>query len=236
VGTRLANALHFFLGGKYLGEWSDYSHDQGNVTGYIAFDPTQFGEGVYLFEILSITLGIDNGVGPAQFESKGIVGTVVFMGTTITGPWVLQKGLIGEFLQIYTSDGVNSVPWQSTPVVDHPLTWYTTVFQLPTTINTDTNTNPLLLDVTGLGRGHAFFNGNDIGVYWTIDGACYSSPPCCCQQAQVNCFLPTQGLYHIPPDWVNPPGQNNTLTIFDDLGANDLTTVRIVQKVVTITY
>ena len=30
------------------------------------------------------------------------------------------------------------------------------------------NANPVLLDAQGLNRGHAFINGNDIGLYWFI--------------------------------------------------------------------
>jgi hypothetical protein len=36
----------------------------------------------------------------------------------------------------------------------------------------DTNANPILLDALGLNRGYAFFNGNDLGLYWLMQGIC----------------------------------------------------------------
>jgi hypothetical protein len=97
-------------------------------------------------------------------------------------------------------------------------------------IKPDTNANPVLLDATGLNRGHAFINGNDLGLYWLIQGVCQDKTPCCCQQAQISCLEPTQRYYHIPSDWLMP--KNNLITIFDDLGANSPGSVGLVQRVV----
>ena len=91
------------------------------------------------------------------------------------------------------------------------------------------NANPVLLDARGLNRGHAFINGNDIGLYWLLEGVCHDST-CCCQQSEVNCLEPTQRYYHIPSDWLMP--KNNLITIFDDLGARSPGSVGFVQRVV----
>lgn len=63
-------------------------------------------------------------------------------------------------------------------------------------------------------RGHCYINGHDIGRYWLIPAAD---------------GLPTQLLYHIPPDWLNwGEGAVNTVTVSEELGAVDPSQVRVV--------
>eukprot|EP01113_Clastostelium_recurvatum_P013639 TRINITY_DN1727_c0_g1_i1.p1 TRINITY_DN1727_c0_g1~~TRINITY_DN1727_c0_g1_i1.p1 ORF type:complete len:771 (+),score=128.12 TRINITY_DN1727_c0_g1_i1:272-2314(+) len=235
VDTRLANALVFFLDGIYIGQWADYSHQQGAAEAYINFNPMQFGPGRHLLEILSVTLGIDNGVWANNFEYKGIVGLVQIAGNPLSEDWVHQKGLAGEYLKIYTAQGANSVKWNTASVSHKPVTWYTVNFTLPSGLP-DMSINPMLLHVTGMGRGHAYLNGHDLGIYWTLEGSCSTSIPCCCQQEQVGCWEPTQALYHMPPDWLEQPGTPNVLTFFEELGATNPSEVRIVQRVSTHKY
>jgi hypothetical protein len=239
VETRTANALLFFLNGKYLGEFDNHDHAEGNLEAFIALDLSHFKTNQqYLFEILSISFGISNGAGPGHFEQKGIVGNVWFDGellvdnVTYKNLWEHQKGLVGEYLQIYTSEGSSKVNWdaQWTKGINKPITWFQARFDLNNLIKEDINANPILLDAQGLNRGHAFINGNDIGLYWLIQGICVAKP-CCCQHAQINCLKPTQRYYHIPSDWLMP--KNNLITIFDDLGAPSPGSVRIVQRVIT---
>ncbi|CAF0876016.1 unnamed protein product [Adineta steineri] len=54
----------------------------------------------------------------------------------------------------------------------------------------------------------AFVNGNDIGLYWLIEGSCQSSVPCCCLQGEIRCGQPSQRYYHIPADWLMPKKQS----------------------------
>ena len=240
VQTRKSNALLFFLDGQYLGEFDDHQHEWGAVTSVISVDLSHFQPNQqYLFEILSISLGIDNDIGPHAYDNKGIVGNVwidnqlLFDNQTESNFWRHQKGLIGEYLQIYTEQGSSKVPWDSqwTKGINKPITWFQAHFDLDHLVKQDTNTNPVLLDAQGLTRGHAFINGNDIGLYWLIQGFCEDTPPCCCQQSQVNCMEPSQRYYHIPSDWLMP--KNNLITIFDDLGASSPGSVSLVQRVVT---
>jgi hypothetical protein len=240
VQTRKANALLFFLDGQYLGEFDDHDHSAGGVEPSIAFDLSHFKPNQqYLFEILSVSLGLNNGIGPNSFENKGIVGNVWLDGEllidnqTNINLWEHQKGLIGEYLQIYTPEGSSKVDWNPewTKGIEKPITWFQTRFDLDHLVKEDTNANPVLLDAHGLNRGHAFINGNDLGLYWLIQGICRDGTLGGCQQTQINCLEPTQRYYHIPSDWLMP--KNNLLTIFDDLGAPSPGSVSIVQRVVT---
>jgi hypothetical protein len=239
VQTRKANALLFFLDGQYLGEFDNHDHARGSVTATRALDLSTFKPNQKcLFEILSISLGVDKGFGQNTFDYKGIVGDVSLDGQSIvddtTNLWEHQKGLVGEYFQIYTEQGSSKVDWntQWTKGINKPITWFQARFDLDHLIREDTNANPVLLDAQGLKRGHAFINGNDLGLYWLIQGICQDQAPCCCQQAQINCLTPTQRYYHIPSDWLMT--KNNLITIFDDLGAPSPGSVGLVQRVVTV--
>lgn len=238
IQTHMANALLFFLNRVYLGETDNHDHGGGNIQVSVALDLSQFKpDQTYLLEILSISLGINTGMGPNYFEQKGIVGNVWLDGQllvdnlTKTNFWQHQKGLAGEYFQIYTEGGSSKVPWdpQWTKGINKPTTWFQTRFDLDSLIKNDTNANPILLDAQGLNRGHAFVNGNDLGLYWLIEGLCQTKS-LACQQAQINCLKPSQRYYHIPSDWLM--AKNNLLTLFDDLGAPSPQSVRLVQRIV----
>ena len=240
VQTRISNALLFFLDGHYLGEFDDHDHQAGSAEAFLALDLSHFTTNQqYLLEILSISFGLFSGVYANTFEQKGIDGNVwldgelLFDNETEANFWSHQKGLIGEYLQIYTEQGSSKVDWdtQWTKGINQPVTWFQAHFEMDHLIRVDTNANPVLLDAQGLNRGHAFINGNDLGLYWLIQGICENNQPCCCQHAQTNCLKPTQRYYHIPSDWLR--SKNNLITIFDDLGAPSPGSVGLVQRVVT---
>jgi hypothetical protein len=236
VQTRQANALLFFLDGKYLGEFDDHAHSAGEITATVSLDLSTFkANQQYSFQILSISLGIDNTVRAGRFEYKGVVGNVWIGDQLIVNDaanqWEHQKGLVGEYSQIYTEQGSSKVDWntQWTKGIDKPITWFQARFDLDHLVREDTNANPVLLDAQGLNRGHAFINGNDLGIYWLIQGVCHDTI-CCCRQAQINCMEPTQRYYHIPSDWLMP--KNNLITVFDELGAHSPGSVGLVQRVI----
>ena len=238
VQTCTANGLLFFLDGKFIGEFDNHIHDkQDFVETSIVVDLSHYETNrPYLFEVLSISFGLFSGVYTNTFHRKGIVGNLWIdndlLANDSSNVWEHQKGLVGEFYQIYTQTGASKFHWNSnwTNAINQPITWFQVKFDLDHLISQDIVANPVLLDAQGLNRGHAFINGHDIGLYWLIQGIC-SDTPCCCQQAQINCLQPTQRYYHIPKDWLMPA--NNLLTIFDDLGASAPQSVGFVQRVVT---
>ena len=238
VDTRRANSLLFFLDGQFLGHFDDYEHAQGTITITVTVDLSQFRPNEqYLFEILSVSLGIDNyNIGPNSFEYKGIVGNVSLNGQILVGGegsiWEHQKGLVGEYLQVYTEQGSKQVKWDSQwqPVENRSLVWFQTRFNLDNLARKDLNANPILLDAQGLNRGRAFINGYDLGLYWLIQGDCHSPGPSFCTQDLINCGEPSQRYYHIPGDWLKQ--EDNLLTIFEELGTQSLQSVGIVQRIV----
>ena len=169
------------MDGKYLGEFDNHDHSQGGITVSVALDLSNFKPNQqYLFEILSITLGLDNGMyGQVVLKHKGIVGNIWIEDQLLVNdtksPWQHQKGLVGEYFQIYTEQGSSKVDWNSqwTKGIDKPVTWFQARFDLDHLIKNDTNANPVLLDAQGLNRGHAFINGNDLG-YLLVNTRCLS--------------------------------------------------------------
>jgi len=225
---RLANAYLLFLNGTFYNSTADYSHNGGATPINLTFSTSLRGD--VLVELLSVSLGIDSG---GELDYKGIgSATSIKLNGVVVSNWSQQNGTGGELLQIYGA-GVNAVPWSEgwNATIGRSATWYNTTFTLANI--SQFIDNPLLLNVTGLTRGHAYVNGNDIGLYWTLPGlGDYSLPSWACQDAIYDTAgEPTQILYHIPPDWLYE-GTNN-LTIFEDTGIASLATVNLVQKVVT---
>jgi hypothetical protein len=77
IQIREANAFLFFLNGQYIGEFDTHTHEKDRLDATIALDLSHFKVNQqYLFEILSVSLGIDNNVGMGTFDYKGIIGNV----------------------------------------------------------------------------------------------------------------------------------------------------------------
>jgi beta-galactosidase len=227
VQTRKANSLLVFYDGQLKGVWNEPSHAQGNIDATLDFTGNT---GTRLLEILSVSLGLDNGVWAGGFEHKGIVGKVILNGVDITSNnWIHQKGLAGEVLQLNTAAGRKLVQWNTNWQVakNKEITWYQATFDLPKEVVDNAVTNPVLVNAQGLQRGHLYINEFDIGIYWTISGACTGRVPCC-ELDRTKCDQPTQLLYFVPPDVLK---QNaNVITVIEELGAPNIGSVQIMRK------
>ena len=168
--------------------------------------------------LLSVSLGIENGMDaeeiPYENHYKGVrTGGSVMLGDqdVTTGGWTLRPYLTGQWLELWTATGQGSVPWSDDwkAASGRSLTWYRATF--PQLSLPSTGLYAVLLDLTGMGRGHAFVNGHDIGHYWLIEGGSSGHP--------------TQWLYHIPQDWL--VDGDNSLTLIEELGG-DPTAVQVV--------
>ena len=238
IQMRKANALLFFLDGQYLGQYDSHAHREGVLNVTLSLDLSRFQiNRVYLFEILSVSLGMENYLMGGQLDFKGIVGYVILDDQSLCNDtdnlWQHQKGLMGEYDQIFTEQGSSKVPWDPTWTkgINKAVTWFQTKFDLDHLARQDINANPVLFDADGLSRGHVYVNGNDLGLYWLIQGVCYDRPPGCAI-IQINCLKPSQRYYHIPSDWLMT--KNNLLTVFDELGAPSPGSVGLVQRIVTV--
>ncbi|KAL2575912.1 hypothetical protein AAZV13_16G044200 [Glycine max] len=99
--------------------------------------------------------------------------------------------------------------------------WYKTTFKSP--IGDD----PVVVDLSGLGKGHAWVNGNSIGRYWSSyladENGC--SPKCDYRGAYTSnkclsmCAQPSQRWYHVPCSFLRDDDQN-ALVLFEELGGH----------------
>jgi len=100
------------------------------------------------------------------------------------------------------------------------MTWY------KRRINAPDGNEPVALDLSTMGKGQAWVNGEHIGRYWisfhSVPGDC--SRPCNYRgrynkyKCETNCGQPSQRLYHIPRSLLRPTG--NLLVVFEETGAD----------------
>nr|CAB3461394.1 unnamed protein product [Digitaria exilis] len=113
--------------------------------------------------------------------------------------WGYQVGLFGESNHIYTQEGSKSVEWITINNLAYsPLTWYKTTFPTPA------GNDPVTLNLASMGKGEIWINGESIGRYWVSFKAPSGNP--------------SQSLYHIPREFLNP--QDNTLVLFEEMGGD----------------
>ncbi|RWW59558.1 hypothetical protein BHE74_00033566 [Ensete ventricosum] len=108
--------------------------------------------------------------------------------------WIYQIGLRGESLSINTLSGSSSVEWEGAST-KQPLTIFI-IFQA--FFNAPAGNEPLALDMSSMGKGQIWINGQSIGRYWPAykaNGSCdwcdyrgtYHEKKC-----QSNCGEPSQ--------------------------------------------
>uniref|UniRef100_K3Z3X6 Beta-galactosidase n=1 Tax=Setaria italica TaxID=4555 RepID=K3Z3X6_SETIT len=113
--------------------------------------------------------------------------------------WGNQVGLFGERNHIYTQEGSKSVEWTTINNLAYsPLIWYKTTFPTPA------GNDAIALNLTSMGKGEVWINGESIGRYWVSFKAPSGNP--------------SQSLYHIPRQFLNP--QDNILVLFEEMGGD----------------
>ncbi|KAK1414241.1 hypothetical protein QVD17_29984 [Tagetes erecta] len=214
------HVLHVFINGQL----------SGTVFGSKKYHKLSFNKPVNLrpglnkISLLSIAVGLPN-IGP-HFETRnaGVLGPVKLYGLNegkrdlTWQKWSYKVGLKGEILNLHSLAGSSSVEWTQGSFVaqKQPLTWYKTTFNAPG------GNEPLALDMSSMGKGQIWINGQSIGRYWPAykaRGNCsrcsyagYFSESKCLS----NCGESSQKWYHVPRSWLKPRG--NLLVVFEELG------------------
>ncbi|WOL07224.1 beta-galactosidase 1-like [Canna indica] len=216
------HTLHAFVNGKRVGY--EYS-DKGS--GFLFERKARFKLGNNQISLLSATVGLKNYGAFYDLVPVGIAGgPVKLIGSSTTldlsnNGWTYKIGLDGEVRQIYL-DGEEK-EWRSGVIpAMRPFTWYKTTFQAPL------GTEPVVVDLLGMGKGAAWVNGNSLGRFWpnftaSADGCngcdyrgTYSPEKC-----RTGCGEPSQRWYHVPRSFLKA-GEPNTLTLFEETGGDPL--------------
>ncbi|KAK3210506.1 hypothetical protein Dsin_015212 [Dipteronia sinensis] len=191
--------------------------------------------GVNKISLLSIAVGLPN-VG-THFEkwNAGVLGPVTLKGLNegtrdlSKQKWSYKIGLKGEALSLHTVSGSSSVEWIQGSLMPkkQPMTWYKTTFNAPG------GNDPLALDMSTMGKGLVWINGQSIGRHWPgyiargNCGACNYAGTYSDKKCKTNCGEPSQRWYHVPRSWLNPSG--NLLVVFEEWGG-DPTGISLVKR------
>ncbi|GMI93389.1 beta-galactosidase 8 [Hibiscus trionum] len=200
------------------------NHDDASFS---IFEKISLVEGDNTLDILSMMVGLQN-FGP-WFDVQGAgVFSVVLVDPwhnkydVSSEEWTYQVGLEGEYLGLDEVIQANSSLWTKGNIlpINNSLIWYKVSFYAPQ------GKGPLALNLTTMGKGQAWVNGQSIGRYWPA----YLSPPDGCTEncdyrgeydstkCQQSCGQPAQTLYHVPRSWVHPG--ENLLVLHEELGGD----------------
>ncbi|XP_061362772.1 beta-galactosidase-like [Gastrolobium bilobum] len=216
------DVLHVFVNGQF----------SGTVYGGLDNPKLTFSGNVKLrvgnnkISLLSVAVGLPN-VG-LHFETwnAGVLGPVTLKGLNegtrdlSRQKWSYKVGLKGETLSLHTLSGSNSVEWTQGSLLarKQPLTWYKTTFNAPA------GNDPLALDMSSMGKGEVWINGQSIGRHWPgyiahgSCGGCNYAGTYTDKKCRTNCGEPSQRWYHVPRSWLNPSG--NSLVVLEEWGGD----------------
>ncbi|CAL9057186.1 beta-galactosidase 2-like isoform X1 [Musa acuminata AAA Group] len=222
------HSLHVFINGQPTGTvYGSLDNPKLTYAGNV-----KLRAGSNTISILSVSVGLPNVGEHFETWNAGVLGPVMLKGLNegrrdlTWQKWSYQIGLRGETLNLHSLSGSSSVEWQEASR-NQPLTWYKAFFNAP-----DGN-EPLALDMSSMGKGQVWINGQSIGRYWPgymAYGSCgdcdyrgtYDEKKC-----QTNCGEPSQKWYHVPRSWLNPTG--NLLVVFEEW-AGDPTGISMVKR------
>ncbi|XVE99945.1 hypothetical protein REPUB_Repub03eG0243800 [Reevesia pubescens] len=213
--------LHAYVNGKLIGSQSGYIFQFKN--------PVSLIPGRNNLTLLSVTVGLQNygeffDLGPEGINGGPVVLTDNKNATMnlSSNTWNYKVGLNGEVKQLHDPKSPYARLWISSEELptDRPMTWYKATFKAPS------GTDPVVVDLQGMGKGHAWINGNSIGRFWpaqiTDSNGCneecdyrgkYKDNKCL-----TNCGNPSQRWYHLPRSFLNR--NINTLILFEEIGGD----------------
>ncbi|KAL4632701.1 hypothetical protein ACB092_04G069600 [Castanea dentata] len=198
----LAHVAHAFLNNIYIGS-ANGSFTTKNFTMDIPF---MVKDGINNISILSVMVGLQDSGAFLERKRTGLT-TVTIQGDenefyNLTNyEWGYKVGLLGEELQIYREENVADVVWcKYGTSINQTLTWYKIFFDAPK------GDDPVALNLSSMGKGEAWVNGQSIGRYW-ISFHDYQGNS-------------SQILYHVPRSFLKTG--ENLLVLLEENGGNPL--------------
>ena len=177
-------------------------------------------EGSNDISILSTSMGLKN-YGPYLERNRvGIVSDILVDGKVCDSGIVHTVGLDGEG----RAGVVKRVGGERS---DKSLIWYTTTFPSPA----DIADRVVGIDLSAMGKGAAYLNGNHIGRFWDMkanDEGCnicdemeyngqYEAARC-----RTGCGELSQTVYKLPSIWFNKEEENELLLFVEEAGEGDM--------------
>jgi len=185
-----SNGFVAFIDGERVAAAEDHAHADGPLNLTMTFTATAANKNRTL-SILSESFGYNNLIGrwgASTFAKlKGL-----------TGPVSLGKAALVDGREWRMRLGADAS--RTIPAMPGAPTWHRTTFSTPSNLMG----KALMFDAAGLGRGHLYLNGHDLGRFWDIKRAASDRP--------------TQQFHQLPPDWLRQG--SNDLVAFDVLGGS----------------
>ncbi|KAF8023666.1 hypothetical protein BT93_F0996 [Corymbia citriodora subsp. variegata] len=199
------HALHVFVNGTYAGS-AHGSHDNSTFT---LQQSVFFNKGINYISLLSVTVGFPNAGAHLERKIAGPRRLKINRADFTNYAWGYQVGLSGENKGIYTDSGSSKVQWNTYgSSIRNRLIWYKTTFDAPV------GNDPVALNLSSMGKGEVYVNGQSIGRYWV--------------SFHTDSGVPSQTWYHIPQSFLKPKG--NLLVILEEESGNPLgITIETVQ-------
>ncbi|PHT83908.1 Beta-galactosidase 16 [Capsicum annuum] len=195
----LGHVLHAFVNGEHVGS----AHGQFRKTSFTLESTVSLNKGTNNISLISATVGLPNSGSFLERRTLGVESVITQdskEAKDITNySWGYQVGLLGEKLQLYSSEGSKSADWSSL-ASSQPLTWYKSVFDAPK------GDDPVALNLGSMGKGEAWVNGQSIGRYWV--------------SFQTLAGIPSQTCYNVPRSFLQPG--DNLLVLFEEETGNPL--------------
>nr|QSM07469.1 beta-galactosidase 3 [Ipomoea batatas] len=228
------HALHVFINGQLSG--SAFGTRQNRR--FTFKGKVNFRAGTNKIALLSVAVGLPNVGGHFETWNTGILGPVALHGLDqgkldlSWARWTYQVGLKGETMNLVSTDGTSSVDWMQGSLIaqkQQPLTWHKARFNAPD------GDEPLALDMSSMGKGQVWINGESLGRYWTAYATgncngCHYAGPFKPPKCQLGCGQPTQRWYHVPRSFLKPT--ENLLVLFEELGG-DPTRISLARRSVS---
>ncbi|CAN6341933.1 unnamed protein product [Urochloa humidicola] len=196
-----AHIVHAFVNNQYVGSVHGSHEQRDNI---ILKTRISLKEGQNTISLLNVMVGSPDSGAHMERKVFGIRKVTIQKGnqpeqSLNNGLWSYQVGLFGERNHIYTQGGSHSIEWATmNNTIYHPLTWSKTTFATPV------GNDAVALNLSGMGKGEVWVNGESIGRYWVSFKAPSGNP--------------SQSLYHIPRHFLKP--QENILVLLEETGGN----------------
>ncbi|KAL7117383.1 hypothetical protein ACP275_03G068700 [Erythranthe tilingii] len=224
------HAVHVFINGQLAGS----AYGTRAKTRFTFTGPVNLQVGTNKISLLSIAMGLPNN--GMHYENWAVgLGLVELDGLDqgkkdlSSQTWSYKVGLSGEMMNMVSPDKDSSVEWTQRSAItqnQQPLRWYKAYFDAP---NGD---EPLALDMTSMGKGQVWVNGQSIGRYWLTNangncGICHYNGTYRAPKCQLGCGQPTQRWYHVPRSWLRPT--QNLIVLLEEIGG-DASKIALVKR------
>ncbi|KAB1210499.1 Beta-galactosidase 6 [Morella rubra] len=157
-----AHVAHAFLCNEFIGA----AHGIHNGKGIAMDIPIMLHDGMNNISIASVMVGLPDSGAFLESRYTGLTRVEIhcsggeFYNFT-NYAWGYQVGLRGEKLQIYMEENLDEVVWSQNGIsTNQTFIWYKTFFDAPA------GEDPVALNLSGMGKGEAWVNGQSIGRYW----------------------------------------------------------------------